>query len=269
MPGSSVYFSDLLPQKHCIFWNNLKKILEDLQVGYHLLPHTKDIRARDYMPVQVESHLIQFRYDPDYLAKDPDLRTDLEMVTKAMDITTRKSSLIVDGGNVITGSGYAFLTEKVFKENKTINSDKIISTLSELLHVKVIILPILPYDWTGHSDGMVRITNGKLVMGDISSQSKSWQKRFKKAVGLCPLEKIILPYPEIIHPKKKHDHAIGCYTNYLELEHLIIMPSFGLPEDEKAMEVMRSITDKKVVNLNCTEIAMEGGVLNCISWAKQ
>ncbi|GAB6162128.1 hypothetical protein JCM12298_12870 [Desulfothermus naphthae] len=63
-----LYFSDLLPSKYPIFWRNLAEILQQAEINYNFLAHTKDIWCRDYMPVQIDKNeFIQFKYDPDYL----------------------------------------------------------------------------------------------------------------------------------------------------------------------------------------------------------
>jgi agmatine deiminase len=76
---------------------------------------------------------------------------------------------------------------------------------------------------------------------------------------------IILPYEPEDDPTLVS--AVGLYLNYLEMEQAVIVPVFNLPTDEKAMEILSEIFDhKKVVALECSELARKGGILNCISW---
>jgi agmatine deiminase len=60
--------------------------------------------------------------------------------------------------------------------------------------------------------------------------------------------------------------AIGDYVNYLEMENLIILPIFGVKEDEKVYELF-SMLFGNVDIINSVDIAKEDGVLNCISCA--
>jgi len=46
--------------------NQITDILDKYHVSYYFLEGTKDIWARDYMPIQVsEKKFIEYRYDPD------------------------------------------------------------------------------------------------------------------------------------------------------------------------------------------------------------
>ena len=67
---NTVYFSELLKSdkrfsKTC---QEITDILTVCQIDYSFFPKTRDIWARDYMPIKVsEEKFIEFRYDPDYL----------------------------------------------------------------------------------------------------------------------------------------------------------------------------------------------------------
>lgn len=51
------------------------------------------------------------------------------------------------------------------------------------------------------------------------------------------------------------------------MQNLIIMPIFGLKEDDEAATLMESLFRGYLVKtIDCDEIADHGGVLNCITW---
>ena len=55
--------------------------------------------------------------------------------------------------------------------------------------------------------------------------------------------------------------------NYLELDDQIIFPKFEIPEDDAEFDKIREyFPSKQVVQIDCREIAEEGGVLNCVTW---
>ena len=61
-----VCFSQYLTAYKC--WSELSAALARQQVDYALLPNTKDIWMRDFMPVQcTPDHFVAYRYEPDYL----------------------------------------------------------------------------------------------------------------------------------------------------------------------------------------------------------
>ena len=63
---NKVFFSRHILRFKC--WSNLKHALELYNVEYSFLDETKDIWARDFMPIQLEKDLfVSYRYNPDYL----------------------------------------------------------------------------------------------------------------------------------------------------------------------------------------------------------
>lgn len=53
--------------------------LDLFNIKYKLLNNTKDIWLRDFMPMKTKSgKYVSFRYEPSYLADDPQLRTDFK-----------------------------------------------------------------------------------------------------------------------------------------------------------------------------------------------
>ncbi len=82
-----LYLSGLLPERHKRFYETLVKALKENGINYGLLPGTKDIWCRDYMPIQVsKNRFIQFNYSPGYLKGYKHLITDAKKVCKAIGI---------------------------------------------------------------------------------------------------------------------------------------------------------------------------------------
>ena len=124
-----LYLSDRLEHNYNDFFNLLVPLLRDMDIKYDFLLSTKDIWARDYMPIQVsEKQFVQFKYVPDYLYEknlqhtitdpkpilsnikiDPDFRYDIKL----------------DGGNVVKWKNKAIITETIYAENPEINKDSL------------------------------------------------------------------------------------------------------------------------------------------------
>ena len=283
-----IHFSFLLAVKYPNFMTRLSDCLMKNFTRYHFLPETKDIWCRDYMPVRRRDNaFIQFTFNPGYLKKGWEhLRTDPWKVTMNLPIELRRSNLVIDGGNVVRKGKTVILTDKIYSDNPLFKSRKqdLIRQISEELEVeKVVIIPKEPWDIYGHSDGMVRfVTDETVIINNYLEEdgfSRTFITKLKKSLKAHGL--IIagtLTYRSLPRNKtKKHanqtkshrdtDSAVGCYINYLELENLIIFPQFGINEDQQALkQIQNYFPNKKIIPLNCTEIAKEGGVLNCISW---
>ena len=70
---------------------------------------------------------------------------------------------------------------------------------------------------------------------------------------------------------RKHPlSAVGVYVNYLEVNNLIVLPIFGRGEDKEVINILKEqFPDKTIETIDYTEIAYEGGLLNCTTWVKK
>ena len=69
--SNTVFFSELLPNRHPAIWEELSDVLQRNGVTVRLLTGTKDIWVRDFMPVQITGAsgtarcFVKFVFDPD------------------------------------------------------------------------------------------------------------------------------------------------------------------------------------------------------------
>jgi len=272
-----VYFSGLLKTNPAYetFTQKLTSILSKYHISYEFLEGTNDIWCRDYMPLQVEKNkFIEYRYDPDYLQakKWRSLKTYPDIVCNKLGLKTIKSDLIIDGGNVIKSENCVILTDKVIVENKLkYTRNQIVSLLKDIFEVETIVL--IPWDKEneefGHADGMIRFINENSVL--INGYFKKYDLRFKDsffgALKANNLEFVELNYNTSV---AREELNLG-YINYLQMKDLLLIPQFGIEEDEQALEQMKMIfpeyaEKEQIVTIDATSVIKEGGVLNCISW---
>ncbi|MBA7580751.1 hypothetical protein ES708_22645 [subsurface metagenome] len=191
---NNVYFSERLKtdSRFSDTCKQITDILDSFGVKPKYLPDTKDIWARDYMPIQVaKDKFIEYRYDPDYLqgtGKDRrEIKTYPDIVCDSINLKTIKTDIILDGGNVVKSSNAIILTDKIVKENKrTYNRKVLLNRLHELFEVEKVIL--IPWDTEceyGHSDGMLRFIDNNTVL--ISGLYDTDVDDFKQQI-LRPLE---------------------------------------------------------------------------------
>ena len=270
-----VYFSSLIKEdeKYLPFWNRLKPILDENQIRYGFIENTRDIWCRDYMPIQKElNDFVQFEYFPDYLLEPKFIaKLTIPAETKIADvIATKKSKLIVDGGNIIKSKSIAILTDKVYDENSKLDPKTVISILKKELGVEeIFLIPKAPYEITGHADGMVRFLNETdLLVADYSKESETWKSKMDRALAKTGLNIIIYP-AEIVEEKNEYGEYVarGVYINFAQIGEVILLPQFGLKTDKIALEKTKELfSDCKVIPIMANEIAAHGGVLNCITW---
>ncbi len=263
-----LYFSALLPSTPA-YAPEAKRLFDALEaqgVAYRLLDGTKDIWLRDFMPVRTRSgKFVSFRYEPGYLADDPELRTDFrrDIAPHFPPENLVYSDLNLDGGNVVFSPArdVAVVSDRVFAENPGVSRAALVGALERLLEARVIVIPSLPSDMTGHADGMVRFLDEKTVLGNATPYQNGLEQRIAKTLRENGIETLDFPYFSV--PK---GGAIGSYLNFLETESAVFLPVFGAPEDETARRNAAALFAKPIVPVLLDKIARKGGCLHCISW---
>lgn len=268
---NTVLFADTLTQRYPQLTEELRQILEDHKVPCHFVVGTADVWIRDYAPVQVgRKEWVQFIYRPDYLQGGYEhLITGPEVFRGRKYIAPIDSSdLVIDGGNIVTDGKRAILTDKIYKENSDREREEIREILRCCLGTEeLIIVPREPYDRIGHADGMVRfIAEGTVVVNDFRQADPNFHDRLTKVLAAANLLIELLPYAPSVQQKQEIASAVGNYVNFLRVGDLVVMPTYGIPEDQEAQQrLQKSLPQAEIVPLDSRELAKDGGVLNCIS----
>jgi len=270
-----LYLADSLKKMYPSFFNEFEKVLIDCHIPYEFLTPTKDVWAVDYMPMQIEKNkFVQFVYNPDYLSKYNKWRktiSDVEAICRGIDIIPEKTDILLDGGNVVRAKNKVIMTDKVFIENPAIEKRTLIKRLEKILETdRIVFVPRHPLDFTGHADGIVRFLNDHTVLINAGSEKATQkEKEFESSLRLA-LHNACLEYIEIpsnTSGNSNNKEANGEYLNYLQMENVIIIPVFGIKEDDIVEKKFKELfSGIKIVTMNSNDIAKEGGILNCISW---
>lgn len=262
-----LYFSSLLKTdlKYSSSAKNLFFALSDSGEKFTLFDGAKDIWARDFMPVKTKSGKhVSFRYEPSYLAGDPQLRTNFKTdIAPHFVLPVTYSNINLDGGNVVFSPSKtkAVFTDRVFSENPEYDKNTLLLELEKLLEASVLIIPSLKSDMTGHADGMVRFVNENTVVANAPLSPFGFETKVKKALQHHGIEVLDFPYFD-----SNGNSAIGCYLNFIETGQAIFLPVFSVDTDNKAVQTAKHIFHKAIIPVNINEIAADGGLLNCISW---
>jgi agmatine deiminase len=131
-----------------------------------------------------------------------------------------------------------------------------------------IVIPVEPGDEAGHADGVVRFLDGDLVViNDYSEVASSYGRHLKNVLRRARLEWVELPYRPEDASCDGMPSAVGCYANFLMVRGLIVVPAFGLPEDDIALRIIEEHAGPfAVASLGSRDLARRGGVLNCATW---
>lgn len=274
-----IYFSDLLrtDESYSETFNDLKQVLDASGMQYDFLNKTKDIWARDYMPIQVsKDKFVEFRFDPDYLQgsgrERRELKTYPDIVCDDLGIKTVKSDIILDGGNVVKSDNAVILTEKFITENwRTYKETELIQQLEILFETdRIIIIPKDPGDIFGHSDGIVRFIDNDTVL--VNWYYRTGDKDFMNEL-LQPITEKGLKYEwlDLGLDDEKVDDYNWAYINFLQTEDLILVPKLGIKEDDIAFsqicKLYKSYSDRsRIFQVDSNQVVEKEGALNCISW---
>lgn len=211
--------------------SKLKSCIQDFCPDCELLYNTRDVWARDYMPIQLtgktersKAIYLSFIYRPDYLAKYPKCTTDWQLdkvhaqrqsLREGLDFDVVQMPIILDGGNVIkaivNGKPCIIMCDKVLQENnvKEIEfrdwwerwwNDNFDGTEMQLV--------LLPWEGKeinpiGHADGMVRyIGKDKVLMTNYADydkiyrrdDNKQYSKQYRNILEKVGFEVIELKY---------------------------------------------------------------------------
>lgn len=271
-----VYLADKLISVHPVFANDLISLFIKFGIKHGLLPNTKDIWARDFMPIQVSiNRFIEYRYDPDYLQGDTDdeetreLKTYPDIVCDSISLKTKKTDIILDGGNIVKSSNSIILTDKIVWENQRCYSEKqLLNKLHELFEVEKIVL--IPWDEKcdfGHADGMLRFINDDTVL--VSGFYETADSRLKKQL-LSALKNENL-HCEWLRCSRNEIESNLTYINFLQTKDLILIPKLNRVEDTIAFNQISEYfpdysNNNRIAQVDMTEIVKFGGALNCITW---
>lgn len=265
---NTLFVSDLLEQQEPDLFAALRSVLVDVPI--EIIPGTKDIWCRDYMPIQLEDGFCQFAYAPDYLRDHRHLVTPPERCRLPFMGDCRQEPIVLDGGNVVVSRTKVILTEKAYKENPDIERPRLRARLEEIFEAECIFIPKQAGDDVGHSDGVVRIMDeSRVLMNDFSTVDPGYGDRVRKVLEKNELEVITLPMfeEEVSRRPGEIESAVGIYVNYLRVGNAIVLPEYNRSEDPQAVEAVRRAMPQAVVSqVPCRTLAQQGGVLNCISW---
>lgn len=268
---------------------DIVKQLDEHGVFVDFIPSTRDVWARDYMPVQIaDNKYIGYEYCPDYLYPNyTSLITNQSRVCDEMEIDTVPTGLIIDGGNIVKTSKGIIMIDKVFRENNHFSKIELINRLENTFCSEIIFLPWDRSEYYGHADGVVReISTGKVLMTNYYRFSKKYARQFENILSLH-FDVEVLDY-DVEKPHRNN----WCYINFLRVGNKIFLPQLTpmrrlvgeecnianrkteyvptgriVEDDALAVEQFeRLFSDCEIILVSCPKIVDKGGALNCISW---
>jgi agmatine deiminase len=280
-----VYFSEFFKLRFPGVYEPSRVNIEANGVRVRLIKGNQNIWCRDYMPVQVRDHFVRFGYKGYGTGYDdyPWLIVPQKCFKEFG--PTVDCPIVLDGGGIVRSRTHAIITEKVFIDNPGQHRSDILSTLQGILNLDVIIVPIEPGDTLGHTDGICKFIDDKsILVNDYSSMGPGeWDDyagKLYEILNKAGLDIKLMPYAYEICPVMENKEfyekypfaddnnpAIGYYINFLLTKSCILLPVFGIEQDQAAVDVLKTwYPQHSVVAIDCRELSMEGGLCNCTTW---
>ena len=224
------------------------------------------------MPIQVlPNQFLGYDYHPDYLlhnAKDKATITDGNEICRKLGYACSNmfSTVKIDGGNIVKASGRAIMTSKIFEENPGVNLSDFIRCIETALGARLVILPWDANEEYGHSDGICRyIGEDRILLTNYADFDSRMAVRFRNILNTC-----FKCVEEMKFCTKKKPHKYSwAYINWLQTEQVLILPKFGIEEDEQAFEQISQLMPEyagRIEMVEAGDLVVHGGCFNCCSW---
>jgi len=229
---NKVFFSEYLKAYKC--WKSIEAALNEQNIQFELLPNTKDIWVRDFMPIQIdESSYVSYVYNPDYLRDNKKyITTDVSSCYDFSGIHLLATDTVIDGGNVIKCDDKVIMTDKIFVENNDKNPDELIEYLERCFRCKVVIIPWDKEERCGHSDGMVRYVDpGHVVINHYCDIDEPLREKMLLALSHH--------FPKISELKYGKNARMNSWAhlNFLRVGNILFVPQMGIASDTLALEL--------------------------------
>jgi len=229
-----------------------------------------DIWVRDFAPLRLSGSSYKFSYAPNYLDgySSRMIEDSFMLWHSSMGFESETIDFVLGGGNfVYDGQGQAVFTERVYLDNPSMTKDEVASFLLGLSGIEQLaIIPEEEGDITGHSDGMVFwLTPEKIAVNSFDEPFRT-EIHSRLNDAFPGVEIIEIPYQPSDESWGGFPSASGIYVNALATSQNIYIPTYGLDADAEAQSIFARHTDKTIISVDASGIAMMGGSVHCLSW---
>lgn len=248
-------------------------------VRFLILP-TNDIWIRDYGPIMgLTADGTRVALNPTYAVLPQYPQGDDNGMTEHWaahhDIAIQPFDLFTEGGNWWSdGAGTLIMSSQIFYSNRYYDR----SAIEEYLHQRVefdklIITPRLTLEETGHVDLLVKLASADTVLVSSANSMSTAQalaktrrvfERETNAAGL-PYRILELPTPHLYWNWFLYTIRRG-YTNSLTVNGRVLVPTFGIAEDQIALKVYEeALPDYEIIPIDSRSGINGGGAVHCMT----
>lgn len=204
-----------------------------------------------------------------------------EAIARHLKVRTYIAPIILEGGAItVDGEGTLLTTESCLlnrNRNPNLTKDQIERILADYLGIKKVLWVrqgIFGSAIDGHIDGVAAFVRPGTVLHastkdksdpnyEIMRDNRARLETLTDARGR-PIEVIDFPMP--VRREVGGNKIAPCYTNFFIAKRGIVAPTFGEPNDEVALGILRDLFPKhEVIGVRCEYIGVGGGEVHCIT----
>lgn len=259
-------------------------------VTLHALP-SDDVWARDHGPIGVyhngKPRLLKFGFDGwggKYPAqRDNALSAQLGVLGAFGSHPLHPVDLVLEGGAIDSdGAGSVLATRSSIldpRRNPGWTRAQIEARLLQVFGLQRIMWleqgHLAGDDTDGHIDTLVRFANPHTLLYQASGGAQdinhaSLTAMAKELAGLRqsngqPYHLLALPWPGQ-HRNDAGEPLPASYANFLILNHAVLLPTYGVSQDEQAIAVLQqAFPQREIVPIDCQALIRQYGSLHCVT----
>ena len=236
---------------------------------------------RDYGPVFVYDEaaswaVADFHY---YRQRPADDRTPSLFASSfgvpLIDRQSRERAVYTEGGNLMTdGLGTIVYSSRTYENNRRTDPSVIDSRIGSALQASKSFVPDPPsLDGTGHVDMFMKIIGpNRVLIGQYQPGQPDYQVLEDCAALFAngtngagqPWQVIRVPMPDVYYAFFALP-VVRTYINGLMVNDQVIIPTYGIPEDDAALSIIRNaLPGRTIVPINANQIIESAGAWHCV-----
>lgn len=241
---------------------------------YFITQQTNDTWSRDCSVITVlkdnKIELIDFTFnawgDKFDSSLDNSLSERISNTNFYKNTPMKKIDFVLEGGAIESDGNGTLLTTSACLLNKNRNPHlskfEIEEIIKNTLNVKKIIWlnsgEIKGDDTDAHIDTIARFApDDTIVYVDCDVN-------IKKELSSQKYNLVALPHIEIID--EDGEYLPATYANFLIINGAVLVPTYGVKEDKKALEIIKSLfKDRKIIGIDCQTLIRQHGSLHCVT----
>lgn len=244
------------------------KVPEDIL----LVDDVRDIWMRDFSTVN-PAQPVQFAYTWASMTEKQSrqVQKSFNDFADRYGIQRRHSGLLLDGGNIVDDYAGRVITTARFMQDNELTYQQAKQQLKQALGASQVAILEPDEEVLAHSDGMASwVDENTLLVNDYSKTPSFRTLVLNELKASFPSAKIVeVPVQYQTNPPGQwegFESACGVNLNAAVTYNYIYVPTFNMPHDQAALNIIRKNTSKKVIPVNAESVCPMGGSVRCLTW---